>query len=321
MSDLAVRTAGLAKRYDAVPVVDGVDVEVAQGSVFALLGPNGAGKTTIVRMLATLTPPDAGTAMVAGYDVIRSRHEVRRRISLTGQFAAIDELSTGYENLHLMARLSGLRGRAAKDRAGELLESFDLSVAGRQRVATYSGGMRRRLDLAAGLVGEPEVLFLDEPTTGLDPRSRNALWDAVRALVASGVTVVLTTQYLEEADQLADHVALIDAGRIVATGSPTELKGQLREQRLELTCVGPLEYAAVELRLGLRDFAADPARLMLSVATDGSAVGVRGLLDELDPERRDVRTFEVRSASLDDVFLALTGRRAGPSAETELAHV
>jgi ABC-2 type transport system ATP-binding protein len=321
MAELAVETLGLVKRYGDVSVVDGVDLEVARGSVFALLGPNGAGKTTVIRMLATLTPPGAGTATVAGFDVVHSRHEVRRRISLTGQFAAIDELSTGYENLHLMARLSGLRRRSAKARAGELLEAFDLAEAGRRRVVTYSGGMRRRLDLAAGLVGRPEVLFLDEPTTGLDPRSRNALWDAVRALVASGVTVLLTTQYLEEADQLADRVALIDAGRIVATGSPGELKGQLREQRLELTCVGPLEYAAVELRLGLRDFAADPARLMLSVATDGSAAGVRGLLDELDPERCDVSSFEVRSATLDDVFLALTGRRSSPSATTELAHV
>jgi ABC-2 type transport system ATP-binding protein len=323
VDEWAVQGNGLVKRYGAASVVDGVDLQVAPGSVFALLGPNGAGKTTVVRMLATLTPPDAGTARVAGFDVVRSRHEVRRRISLTGQFAAIDELSTGYENLHLMARLSGLRGAAAKARAGELLEGFDLSDAGRRRVATYSGGMRRRLDLAAGLVAQPEVLFLDEPTTGLDPRSRNSLWEAVRGLVAAGVTVMLTTQYLEEADQLANRVALIDAGRIVAQGSPSELKGQLGERRLELSCAGPLEYAAVELRLGRRLLAADPARLMLSVATDGSAAEVRGLLDELDPERRDVSSFAVRSASLDDVFLALTGRPTSPSADhvEELAHV
>jgi ABC-2 type transport system ATP-binding protein len=315
----AVQMLRLVKRYGGVRVVDGVDLEVAEGSVFALLGPNGAGKTTVVRMLATLAEPDGGTARVAGFDVVRDRRQVRRRISLTGQFSGIDEPSTGYENLHLMARLGGLRGSAAKLRAGELLEVFDLSDAGRRRVATYSGGMRRRLDLAASLISSPEVLFLDEPTTGLDPRSRSALWDAVREFVASGVTVVLTTQYLEEADQLADRIALIDAGRLVAQGSPQELKGQLRERRLELCCAEPQSYADVLQRLGGRVLTADPSRLMVSVATEGGAAEVRGLLDEIDPERLSVRSFEVRSASLDDVFLAFTGHHAQP--ELESTHV
>lgn len=317
MSDLAIEAQGLVKRYQGTAVVDGVDLEVAGGSIFALLGPNGAGKTTVVRMLATLTKADGGAGLVAGYDVVRARHEVRRRISLTGQFAAVDELSTGYENLQLMGRLRGLRRSSAKARASELLAAFDLVDAGSRRVSTYSGGMRRRLDLAAGLVGHPHVLFLDEPTTGLDPRSRNALWDSVRGLVASGVTVLLTTQYLDEADQLADEIALIDAGRIVAQGRPTELKGRLRERRLELACPDPAAYAALRLRLGRREITADPTRLLLSVATDGSAGEVRGILDEIDPTRRDVSSFEVRSASLDDVFLALTGNRP----EKEAAHV
>jgi ABC-2 type transport system ATP-binding protein len=321
MSELAVQTHQLVKKYGDIPVVDGVDLAVDAGSVFALLGPNGAGKTTVVRMLATLTAPDGGQASVAGFDVVRSRHEVRRRISLTGQFAAVDDLSTGYENLHLMARLSGLRGAASKARACELLEAFGLSDAGRRRVSTYSGGMRRRVDLAASLVSEPDVLFLDEPTTGLDPRSRNALWDAVRGLVASGVTVMLTTQYLEEADQLADQIALIDAGRIVAQGSPSQLKGRLREQRLELVCTDQHAYSTLEHRLGERVLGADPVRLKLSIPTDGSAAQVRGLLDELDPERRDVSSFGVHSASLDDVFLALTGRHTNTQHETEMAHV
>jgi ABC-2 type transport system ATP-binding protein len=314
VAEVAVEARGLVKSYGGMPVVNAVDLSVSTGSVFALLGPNGAGKTTVVRMLATLTAPDGGGASVAGFDVVRERREVRRRISLTGQFAAVDELATGYENLQLMARLAGLGRARSRARAGELLAAFDLVDAGSRRVGAYSGGMRRRLDLAASLVSEPAVLFLDEPTTGLDPRSRNALWAAVRGLVATGVTVMLTTQYLEEADQLADQIALIDAGRIVAQGSPAQLKGRLREQRLELSCVDPAAYDALTQRLGKRVIVADLTRLMIAIPTDGSATEVRGLLDEVDPERRTLRSFEVRSASLDDVFLALTGHRT--SAET-----
>jgi ABC-2 type transport system ATP-binding protein len=321
VQELAVQAHGLVKRYGDVAVVDGVDLEVAAGTVFALLGPNGAGKTTMIRMLATLVAPDSGTASVAGFDVVRERHQVRRRISLTGQFAAVDELATGYENLHMMARLCGLRGAAAKARAGELLESFDLADAGRRRVATYSGGMRRRLDLAASLVSEPEVLFLDEPTTGLDPRSRQALWDAVRGLVSSGVTVCLTTQYLEEADQLADRIALIDAGRIVAAGTPPELKSRFSEQRLALICANSTAFADLRERLGARVVATDRSKLLLVVRAGGGAGEVRALLDELDPTRLALHSFEVRSASLDDVFLAVTGRHTSASPKTEMAHV
>ncbi|HEX5899775.1 MAG TPA: ATP-binding cassette domain-containing protein [Solirubrobacteraceae bacterium] len=223
MSDeTAVEAAGLMKSYGDVKVLDGVDLRVRRGSVFALLGPNGAGKTTTVRILCTLAAADGGRARVAGHDVVAARHHVRRSISLTGQYAALDEVQTGEENLRMMGRLAGLPRGDARRRAGELLERFDLVEAGRRRVATYSGGMRRRLDLAASLVARPAVLFLDEPTTGLDPRSRQAMWAVIADLVDGGVTVFLTTQYLEEADRLADRVAVLDGGRVVAEGTSFE---------------------------------------------------------------------------------------------------
>src|SRR5829696_846250 len=218
-SELAVEAAVLEKSYGTLRVLDGVDLAVARGSVFALLGPNGAGKTTMVRILATLTRADAGQARVAGFDVLTGRRQVRRRISLTGQFAAVDDLQTGEENLRMLGRLAGLPGPVARRRGAELLERFDLSEAARRTVATWSGGMRRKLDLAAGLVADPAVVFLDEPTTGLDPRSRQDVWRVVTGLAASGVTVFLTTQYLEEADRLAGRIALLDGGRVVARGS------------------------------------------------------------------------------------------------------
>jgi ABC-2 type transport system ATP-binding protein len=285
--------------------------------VFSLLGPNGAGKTTTVRILSTLTRPDAGRARVAGFDVVRDRHQVRRRISLTGQYAAVDELQTGEENLRMMARLSRLPRRQARRRAGELLERFDLGDAGGRTVATYSGGMRRRLDLAASLVGHPEVIFLDEPTTGLDPRSRQAMWDVITGLAGSGVTVFLTTQYLEEADRLADRIAVLDGGRLVAEGTSTELKKQLAEQRLDLTLADASAFAEIARILGDRAVSIDPDGLAIGVATDGSAAHVRAVLDEVDPQRRAVRTFAVHTATLDDVFLALTGHTATrPEKET-----
>ncbi|EDY62074.2 antibiotic resistance ATP-binding protein [Streptomyces pristinaespiralis ATCC 25486] len=224
----AIEAHGLRKSYGKVTVLDGVGLRVERGSVFSLLGPNGAGKTTTVRILATLTTPDAGHARVAGHDVTAERGRVRRAISLTGQFAAVDEKQTGEENLRMMARLSGRSRAASRRRAAELLERFDLAAAGRRLAVTYSGGMRRRLDLAAGLVGDPEVVFLDEPTTGLDPRSRQELWQVVRDLSGRGTTVFLTTQYLEEADRLADRVAVMDAGRMVAEGTAAELKAKGR---------------------------------------------------------------------------------------------
>ncbi len=293
MSEPAVEAAGLEKSYGDVRVLDGVDLSVRRGSVFALLGPNGAGKTTTVKILSTLIAPDGGSARVAGLDVVRERRAVRRQISLTGQHAAVDELQTGAENLFTMARLAGLERPRARARAAELLERFGLAEAGGRRAGTYSGGMRRRLDLAAGLVSRPAVLFLDEPTTGLDPRSRQAMWEVIGELVADGVTVFLTTQYLEEADRLAERIALIDGGRIAAEGTPAELKRRVAGPRLDVTM-------------------ADGRTL--SVATDGSAPSVRALLDELDPAGDAIAAFALHDPTLDDVFLALTARR-------ELAHV
>jgi ABC-2 type transport system ATP-binding protein len=315
--DLAIEAVGLTKTYDAVTVLSGLDLEVQQGSVFALLGPNGAGKTTTVRLLATLTTPDGGRAAVAGHDVIRERSEVRRAISLTGQYAALDALQTGAENLRMMARLAGLPPRAARRRAGELLERFDLVAAGDRRVATYSGGMRRRLDLAASLVRRPEVLFLDEPTTGLDPRSRRQMWSLVGELTATGVTVLLTTQYLEEADRLADQIAVIDHGAVVAQGTAAELKATVAAQRLDLTLADDGAYRSLEARLGSRAVIRDPLARTLGVATDGDAAAVRRLLDELDPDADLVARFAIHTASLDDVFMSLTDHRpTTPESET-----
>ena len=315
--ELAIEASGLEKSYGKVKVLRGVDLRVERGSVFALLGPNGAGKTTTVRILSTLIRADGGQARVAGFDV-RDRRRVRRAISLTGQFAAVDDLQTGEENLRMMGRLSRLPRAQARRRARELLEQFDLADAGDRRVATWSGGMRRRLDLAAGLVGRPSVIFLDEPTTGLDPRGRQAVWQVITGLAGSGVTVFLTTQYLEEADRLADRIALIDGGRVVAEGTPAELKRRIADQRLELVLADAAAFQDVVRAVDGRAVHSDPGRLTIGVATDGSAAQVRALLDEVDPGRRAVRTFAVRSATLDDVFLALTGRGAGrPEDEKE----
>ncbi|MGW2331219.1 ATP-binding cassette domain-containing protein [Streptomyces sp. NPDC001700] len=316
----AIEATGLAKSYGAVTVLAGIDLSVARGSVFALLGPNGAGKTTTVRILSTLTSPDAGHARVAGYDVVSDRARVRRAISLTGQYAAVDTMQTGEENLRMMGRLSGLGRAEARGRARELLERFGLTDAARRTAGTYSGGMRRRLDLAAGLVGRPEVIFLDEPTTGLDPRSRQAMWDVVRGLADDGVTVFLTTQYLEEADQLADRVAVADGGRVVAEGTSGELKRQVAGERLDLVLTDADAFAETARRLGVRLVHSDADRLTLGVATDGDAAHVRALLDEVDPDRRAVRRFAVRGATLDDVFLALTGH-GGTTSRKETAGV
>ena len=316
----AIEADGLEKSYGTVRVLAGVDLRVPAGTVFALLGPNGAGKTTTVRILSTLTEADRGRARVAGFDVRRDRQAVRRSISLTGQYAALDDLQTGAENLRMMGRLSGLRGSRARRRAAELLGRFDLVEAGDRRVATYSGGMRRRLDLAASLVASPAVLFLDEPTTGLDPRSRQGMWEVITGLVGDGVTVFLTTQYLEEADQLADRIAVVDAGRVVAEGTPTELKIRFAEQRLDLTLVDGASFDETVRYLGDRAVYRDPVQRLVGVATDGSAGQVRALLDEVDPGRRTVAAFRVRGATLDDVFLALTGHPANPTEPTEPAN-
>jgi ABC-2 type transport system ATP-binding protein len=316
-SQMAVEATGLEKSYGAVQVLGGVDLQVERGSVFALLGPNGAGKTTTVRILTTLTRADAGQARVVGFDVARQRRRVRRAISLTGQFVAVDDLQTGEENLRMMGRLSGLSGTQARRRAHQLLDQFDLAEAGRRRVATYSGGMRRRLDLAASLVGDPAVLFLDEPTTGLDLRGRQAMWQVVSGLAGSGVSVFLTTQYLEEADRLADRIAVLDGGRVVAEGTAAQLKEQVAGHRLDLVLADAAAFDQIARFLAERAVLSEPSRLTIGVATDGSAAQVRALLDEVDPTRRAVDRFAVHGATLDDVFLALTGRGAGrPEKET-----
>jgi ABC-2 type transport system ATP-binding protein len=307
VADLAIEVHGVTKAYGGVTVLAGVDLAVHRGRTQVLLGPNGAGKTTLVRILATLTKADTGTARVAGFDVAREGRQVRRRISLTGQFAAVDGAQTGLENLWMMGRLAGLSRHAARTRAAEMLERFDLTDAGGRKVATYSGGMRRRLDLAVSLTGRPSVVFLDEPTTGLDPASRQAMWQIVLSLVKSGVTVFLTTQYLDEADQLADRIAVLDRGRVIAEGPSAELKRQVSEQRLDLTATDVRAYAGLEYVLGSRVQHRDPLRGVLGVPTDGSAAHIRALLDECDPDGTAVSSFTVHTATLDDVFDALTG--------------
>jgi ABC-2 type transport system ATP-binding protein len=305
--ELAIQADGLVKSYRDVHVLNGVDLQVPAGTVFALLGPNGTGKTTTVRILATLSKADGGQARVAGFDVVRDRHEVRRRISLTGQFAALDQAQTGEENLRMMGRLAGLSRADARRRAAELLARFDLTAAGRRRAGSYSGGMRRRLDLAASLVGRPSVIFLDEPSTGLDLPSRQTMWQVIAGLAGSGVTVFLTTQYLEEADLLADRIAVLDGGRLVAEGTAAELKRRIGAQRLDLACLTETAWAEVTGRCGERAVHLDRATLTVGVPTDGTAAEIRTLLDAADPDRSLIASFAVRGATLDDVFLTLTG--------------
>jgi ABC-2 type transport system ATP-binding protein len=310
----AIETTRIEKGFNGRPVLQGVDLAVPTGSVLALLGPNGAGKTTMVKILATLIHADAGTARVAGFDLAADRHRVRRAISLTGQYVAVDELQTGAENLQMMGRLHGLDRATARRRAVALLDKFDLADAKDRRLSTYSGGMRRRLDLAASLIADPAVIFLDEPTTGLDLPSRQAMWNLVKELVDHGVTVFLTTQYLEEADQLADHIAVLDHGRIVAAGTADELKRRIGDHRLEVTATDQPAFTDLTCRTS-NARRSDPRTLTISIPTDGTAAHVRALLDALDPHGDRIAHFEIHSATLDDVFLALTK----PTPET--AHV
>jgi daunorubicin resistance ABC transporter ATP-binding subunit len=314
MSDVpAIKADGLVKHYGKTKALDGLDLIVPTGTVYGLLGPNGAGKTTAVRILATLLRPDGGQARVLGRDVVADAPAVRRTIGLTGQYAALDEYLTGRANLIMIGQLSRLTGRAARQRADELLEQFDLTAAATRAVKTYSGGMRRRLDLAASLIGHPAVLFLDEPTTGLDPSARALMWDIVRQLVADGTTLLLTTQYLDEADVLASRVAVIDGGKVIAEGSPAELKASVGGQRLLITLVD--ESDAETAAKALAPFATTPVipagtgRLIEApvIAADGLATDV---VRSLDAAGVKVSEISVRSASLDDVFLTLTGHGA-----------
>jgi ABC-2 type transport system ATP-binding protein len=300
-----VNTEGLSKSFGAHVVLDHVDLAVETGSVLALLGPNGAGKTTLVRILATLLRPDAGTATVAGHDLLADPVAVRRSISLTGQFAAVDDMLTGRENLEMMARLLRLPRPAARARAADLLAAFDLAPAADRRAGTCSGGLRRRLDLAVSMLARPELLFLDEPTTGLDPRSREQVWGTVRRLVDDGVTVLLTTQYLEEADQLAETVAVLDHGRVVARGTPDELKASLGAEVVRLQFADADGYARARRRL--EPVRASDELRTIDVGTDGTADEVLSLLARLREAGTPALRVSTYRPSLDDVFLSVTG--------------
>jgi ABC-2 type transport system ATP-binding protein len=303
----AIQLEALSKSFGDKLVLDALDLDVAPAGVFALLGPNGAGKTTTVHILSTLLRPDAGVARVGGHDVVASPEAVRALIGVTGQFSAVDNLLTGEENLRLMADLRHLGRHEGKRRTAELLERFDLTDAARKPLATYSGGMRRRLDLAMTLVSRPEIVFLDEPTTGLDPRSRAEMWDIVRELVAAGTTILLTTQYLEEADELADRIAVLDRGTIVADGTPAELKRLVPGGRIQLEFedARSLDDAAS----ALPDATRDDAALTLDVPSDGQFASIRVVMDRLEAQRVEPRNLTIHTPDLDDVFLALTGHQ------------
>src|SRR5215475_1024082 len=318
MTDTAIAASGLRKAYGDKVVLDGIDLDVPVGTVFSLLGPNGAGKTTTVNVLTTLLKADAGTARVAGHDVATETKAVRAAIGVTGQFAAVDELLSGQENLQLVADLKHVGAQMSRRVITDLLERFDLTESAQKLVSTYSGGMRRKLDLAMTLVGDPQIIFLDEPTTGLDPRSRRVMWQTIRELVASGVTIFLTTQQLDEADELADRIAVLDHGQVVAVGSPEELKRSIpgAHVRLRFTSITGLDAAELALGTVVRH----DDSLTLEVPSDGGATAVRALLNRLGDAAAAVDDMSVHTADLDDVFFALTGRPAA-EATAEMENV
>ena len=305
MTDLAIAAHGLRKSYGDKTVLDGVDLAVPEGTIFSLLGPNGAGKTTAVKILSTLTGADAGVIRVGGHDLAADPQAVRAAIGVTGQFSAVDGLITGEENMLLMADLHHLSKQEGRRVTAELLERFDLVEAARKPASTYSGGMKRRLDIAMTLVGNPRIIFLDEPTTGLDPRSRHTMWQIIRELVTGGVTVFLTTQYLEEADELADRIAVLDDGKIAAQGTAEELKRLIPGGHVRLRFTDPAAYG--NAALALREASRDDASLALRIPGDGSQRELRSLLDRLDSAGVEADELTVHTPDLDDVFFALTG--------------
>ena len=308
-SGTAISARGMRKSFGEHIVLDGVDLEVGEGTIFALLGPNGAGKTTIVRILSTLIRADAGTIRVAGHDLATDPDGVRAAIGVTGQFSAVDNLLTGEENLQLMADLRHLGRAAGRRRVAELLDRFELTDAARKPLSAYSGGMRRRLDLAMTLVGDPRLIFLDEPTTGLDPRSRRTMWQIIRELAEDGVTIFLTTQYLDEADQLADRVAVLDHGHIVTEGTPDELKRRIPGGHVQLRFAGPHELSAAAALLPAAT--PDPDQLSLQVFGDGSVTELRDLLNHLAEAGIGAERLSIHTPDLDDVFFAVTGHPTG----------
>jgi len=313
MAALAVEAEGLVKTFGSTRALDGVDLQIPHGTVLGLLGPNGAGKTTCVRILSTLLRPDSGRATVAGIDVLADPAQVRHKIGLSGQFAAVDEQLTGFENLYMVGRLYGMRKPAARARARQLLARFRLEEAADRPSKGYSGGMRRRLDLAGALVAEPPVVVLDEPTTGLDPRGRMDAWEIIRELVTDGASVLLTTQYLEEADQLADTIVVLDRGRVIARGSSDELKAQVGGERLELVLEDPMDLPAtarVLAGLGSGEPAVDEPTLRVGIVVDAGAKSLVEALRQLDLESIAVRDVGLHRPTLNDVFLALTGHTA-----------
>jgi ABC-2 type transport system ATP-binding protein len=305
MTQSAIVATGLRKSYGSNVVLDGIDLDVPAGTIFALLGPNGAGKTTAVRILSTYIRADGGDAQVGGHDVARDPDAVRAAIGVTGQFSAVDKLLTGEENLLLMADLHHLGRREGRTRVAELLQQFDLVEAGPKSVATYSGGMQRRLDLAMTLIGDPRIIFLDEPTTGLDPRSRHTMWQIIRDLAARGVTIFLTTQYLEEADELAHRIAVLDKGKLVAEGSPDELKRLIPGGHIQLQFADSAGMASAARVFG--EVARGGDSLSLQISTDGGVRSLRELLDRLENEHIEVDALTVHTPDLDDVYFALTG--------------
>jgi len=313
MMEIAIEAEGLVKKYGSVVALDGLDLSVPQGTVMGLLGPNGAGKTTAVRVFTTLLTPDSGRARVAGLDVVADARKLRGMIGLSGQYAAVDEHLTGFENLDMVGRLYGFTSKASRGRARELLARFDLEEAADRPVKGYSGGMRRRLDLAGALVAQPPVLFLDEPTTGLDPRSRIGMWDVISELVAAGSTLLLTTQYLEEADHLASTIAVIDHGKVIARGTSDDLKNQVGGERLELTVSTPADIDSARESLApiaSGEITVDQASRRLTVPVTGGASALMESLRRLDADAVKVLDVGLRRPSLDDVFLTLTGHAA-----------